>query len=198
MARVCGLLKSGIDLSCERPISRYVQEICLMNYSEVDQSTIVAPWTSTDESGDCDYSGYFEMLTGKSGFKFVFPERGSGVFGTTDTATDDNGYSTFTHHINAMLPNASETDKCRLDALSRGLVVGATKWSDGKVEIYGLRYGLSLDPVTLDPANNGGVTPIILSSLETTPESHLPLNYKPSGEGSAEADFDKCFENEEA
>jgi hypothetical protein len=190
---ICATLKNGKDLSCIRPTSKYFQEICLINFNDIDKTTVVAPWTANYNVGNtCKYSGEFSLLTGKTGYKFKFPDKGSAIFASMSVATDANGYSIFTHHINALLASITEADKCVLDALSKGLVVAAIQFQDGTVEIYGLRYGLKMDDTTIDPANNGGVTPVVLSSREGAEESHLALVYSSSD---PTADFDACFEN---
>lgn len=191
----CAELKNGLDLSCVRPVSKYNQQVVLINKSDIDTSTIIAPWTEDYPAGGCNYFVQFELLPGKTGYRFSYPIKGSGVFGTADTVTTDNGYTTFIHHINAMISNATEEEKCILDALSKGQVVGALQLQDGTVEIFGMRYGLFMDDTTIDIQAGGGVSAVVLSSREDGAEDYAPLIYKPQLGGSAEADFDALFAN---
>lgn len=190
----CAELKNGLDLSCVRPVSKYDQEIVLINKSDIDTSTIVAPWTEDYPTEDCNYFVQFELLPGKTGYSFKFPLKGSGVSGTFDVTTTDNGYSTFIHHINMLIANATEEQMCIIDQLVRGQLVGALKHND-TVIIYGMQYGLFMDDGTVDLQSGGGVSAVVLSSREDGAEDYAPLIYKPQPGGSAVADFDALFAN---
>lgn len=193
---VCALLKNGLDLSCERPVGKYYQQVVLINYSDIDPATIVAPWTDdypTEE--DCQYFAQFVLEDDTSGFRFMFPEKSAAIFGTADMATNDQGYTTFLHHLNMLVASATEEQKCVLDAILKGKFVAAVQLMNGVVEIYGLQYGLFADDVTIDGQTNAGATPIILSSREGGEENTLPLVYKPQQGGDATADFDANFAN---
>lgn len=191
---ICAQLKDGYDLSCERPVGKYYQQVVLMNYSDIDPTTIVAPWTQ-EPSEDCQYFAQFVLEDGTTGFRFMFPEKSAAIFGTADMATNEQGYTTFLHHLNMLAASATEEQKCVLDAILKGKFVAAVQLMNGVVEIYGLQYGLFADDVTIDGQTNAGATPIILSSREGGEENYLPLVYQPQDGGSAEADFDSNFAN---
>lgn len=194
---LCAKLKSGLDISCNPPVKKYYQQVVLINFDDIDPEEVVAPWTEgyPDDEAVCNYFCQFVLKNGKTGFMFKFPENGSAAFGSTDVSRSDFGYSNFLHHLNLISTSVSEVDKCKFDALAKGSFVGAAQYKDGTVEIYGLRYGISLDDTTIDPANNGGVTAVVLSSRDGAEESHLPLVYKPQDGGDANADFDSAFAN---
>lgn len=193
---ICAQLKDGLDLSCSRPTGKYYQQVVLMNYSDINPETVVAPWLEDYPTAeDCQYFVQFELENGATGFRFTFPERSTSVFGTADYDNSEQGYPTFIHNLNMLVASATEAQKCILDAILKGSFVAAAQLYNGVVEIYGLQYGLYAQAVTIDGQTNAGATPIILSSIEGSEENFLPLVYKPQVGGDAIADFDDNFAN---
>lgn len=193
---ICAKLKGGYDLSCERPVGKYYQQVVLINYDDIDQTTVVAPFSPDyPTTEDCQYFAQFVLEDGTTGFRFTFPEKSVAIYGTADMATNEQGYTTFLHHLNMLAASGDEAQKCVLDSILKGKFVAAVQLMNGVVEIYGLQYGLFADDVTIDGQTNAGATPIILSSREGGEENYLPLVYQPQDGGSAEADFDSNFSN---
>lgn len=196
MAResLCAKLIADQDFACVSPVRKYFQQFVAINKSDIDTFTI----TKTDSTAPtpvCAYNVEFTLKEGKKGFFFTLPENGTSVFGTFDKSTSDLGYTQYIHNVNAFVAGASETAKCILEALDKGSYVVALQLTDGTVEIYGIENGLSTGDYTYDVQTNGGGTAIILSSNENTPESSIPLVYKPASGGDANADFNDAFEN---
>lgn len=196
MAResLCAKLIADQDFACVSPVRKYFQQFVAINKSDIDTFTI----TKTDSTAPtpvCAYNVEFTLKEGKKGFFFTLPKNGTSVFGTFDKSTSDLGYTQYIHNVNAFVAGASETAKCILEALDKGSYVVALQLTDGTVEIYGIENGLSTGDYTYDLQTNGGGTSIILSSNENTPESSIPLVYKPAAGGDANADFNDAFEN---
>lgn len=191
---ICAELANGKDLSCYKPTSKYYQQLVLINFADIDPDTVVAPWLE-EEPAECVGSVQFVLNSGATGYRFTFPERSALVFGTFDYAITDQGYPSFIHRINFGASALSAEDKCMLQALLTGKFVAAVQLSDGTVEVYGLQNGLYAEAFTFDTQTNGGVTPVTLASLETNPESYVPLVYEAQGGSTAEADFDDNFAN---
>lgn len=193
---ICAQLKEGLDLSCQRPVGKYYQQIVLINYDDIDRDTVVAPWEEDyPVEEECQYFAQFILEDGKTGYTFKFPEKSASIFGTADMTTNEQGYTVFMHHLNMLLANATEEQKCIADAIMKGKFVAAGQLQNDVVEIFGLQFGLYADDVTIDGQTNGGVTPIIMSSREGGEENYLPLVYRPQDGGSANADFDSAFAN---
>jgi|GEM_PF-1470074 len=198
MAResLCAKLMADQNFACTTPVRKYVQQFVAINKSDIDQASVVVTKTdSTSGTPECKYNVSFELFEGKKGFFFQLPENGTSVFGTFDKSRSDLGYVQYVHNVNAFVAGVSEEAKCILEALDKGSYVIALQLADGTVEIYGIENGLSTGDYTYDVQTNGGGTAIILTSNENTPESNIPLVYKPATGGDANADFNSAFEN---
>lgn len=188
LSPVCGVLKSGQDLSCKSVISRFYQQIVIINYSDIDTKTI-----NTESVGvTCNHNVAFTLKTGKEGFRFSLSENGTAVSGTFEKASNDFGYATFKHIVNMALAGADEATKCTLEGLSKGRFVVALQFGD-IVEIYGIEQGLSAGDFTADPQGNSGFIALTLESSENALESKVPLVYKSAEAGSEVEDFDANF-----
>lgn len=190
---VCGTLKNGQDASCLTPLRRYYQQAVVINKTDIDTFTIVAP--NAELTPDvCAYTVEFTLKEGKTGYLFAGSENGSTYKGYFDKSQSDLGFPQYAHNVQMLVVGADEAAKCVLDALGKGRYVVALQIGE-VVEIYGIQNGLMAGDYTYDIQEGGGGTPIILSSAETAPEGLLPLVYKSSVPGSEVADFDDLFEN---
>lgn len=193
---VCGKLLSGQDNTCVTLTRRYYQQAVVINRSDIDPATIEYLMTDFDApSPVCAYGVKFELKAGKTGYRFSGIEAGSAYFGTFDKTRSDQGYPQYTHNANLIVAGANEEAKCILSGLDKGSYVVAFQFADGTVEIYGMGSGLTTGDYTGDIQTNGGVVPVILSSLEIAPENYLPLVYVSQVEGQESEDFDDNFAN---
>lgn len=188
LSPVCGVLKSGQDLSCKSVISRFYQQLVLINYSDIDGKTI-----NTESTGStCNHNVSFTLKTGKEGFRFMLSENGTAVSGTYEKSVNDFGYPTFRHIVNMALAGADEATKCAIESLSKGRFVAALQMGE-IIEIYGIEQGLAAGDFTADPQGNSGFIPLTLESSENAPEGHVPLVYKAGVPGQEIEDFDANF-----
>lgn len=190
----CASLKNGQDASCEAPVRRYFQQVNLINLTDIDPASIVVT-TPTEAVPECAYNVQFSLKEGKTGYLYKGPETGSSYKGYFDKSTSDLGFVQYKHNLQMLLVGISEEAKCTLDALSKSKVVAAIQFTDGTVEIYGIRNGLTTVDFTYDVQEGGGGAAIVLSSLDTAPENLVPLVYKSLVEGGENADFDANFAN---
>lgn len=187
---ICAKLTGGFDASCEAPVRKFHQQAVIINKSDILQSSIV---TSKPEAGVCAYNTQFQLKPGTTGYSFKGPQAGSNFYGSHDKSRSDLGFPQYIHTAQILIVGVSEASKCILDSLDKGEFVVALQLTDGTVEIYGLRNGLTTGDYTYNLQEGGGGTPILLSSLENAPENDLPLVYKPALDGDANADFDSLF-----
>jgi len=189
MAGICALLTSGFDFSCIVEYARkYYQEIVVMNSDDMDTTTIVTDTTPLN------HSVAFVLKAGKTGYRFSLPDTGGSIFGTYDKTTNElTGGPQYIHKMNYAVIGADEITKATLRTLDKGnfIVAGRLKGTN-IVEIFGLRNGLVNADYTFDIAGGSGGSTLVLQSLETAPENHIPFVYD-----SADpiADFDSNFAN---
>lgn len=198
MARdsVCAKLLADQNFACEPPVRKYVQQLVVINKSDIDPASIVVTKTDPEATPSvCAYNVQFSLFEGRKGAFFQLPENGTSVFGTFDKSNSDLGYVQYIHNVNVFVAGAGEETKCILEALDKGSYVVALQLVDGTVEIYGLRNGLSTADYTYDLQTNGGGSAIILSTNENVPEGDMPMVYAPASAGDANADFNAAFEN---
>ena len=192
---LCARLLSGQDASCTPLKRRYFQQAVVINKTDIEDYTI----TLTDfdsETPTCAYNVEFTLKEGATGYRFSGGENGSTFFGRYNkTLSELGGLPQYAHEVQMLVVGADEAAKCILSGLDKGSYVVALQFSDGTVEIYGMENGLSTGDYTYSIQENGGGTAVILSSNETTPESHLPLVYKSAVPGEEGADFDAAFAN---
>lgn len=188
---ICAELRNGFDLSCRRDITkRYYQEAVLINHTDIDHENTNV---SLMAGASCDYAINLVLKQGRSGVRFKFPDGGNTVKGFVSKSKTDNGFIQYLHQVQIMMTGLSEEQKCILDKLDHGRFVVALQATDGTVEIYGYKYGLTTGDYTNDIVENGGIGVIPLQSDENAQEEYLPLVYKPAPGGSATADFDALF-----
>lgn len=188
MASVCNKLKDGFDISCQKPNSTYIQRVVAINHEDIE--TVDAPFV---EGSTLCGEAEFSLKTSATGYEFAFPEKGSLVSVSADYSTNDNGYSIWVHHGNFAVATDTAERLCTLSDMVNSKLVLAFLDSNDNVFIAGLQNGVFADDTTIDPAANGGVSPIVFSSREGKEEVTPFLQYKPATGGNAKADFDKLF-----
>lgn len=186
----CALLTGGFDASCEAPVRKFYQQAIIINKTDIDPESIVK---SKPAPGQCNYNVQFSLKEDKIGFLFQGPEAGNNFYGSHDKSRSDLGFPQYVHNAQVLIVGVSETSKCILDSLDKGNFVVVLQLTDGTVEVYGLTNGLTTGDYTYNLQEGGGGTPILLSSLEDSPENDLPFVYAPAEGGSANADFDSLF-----
>lgn len=187
---ICAELQDGFDLSCIRNlVKKYAQEAVIINYNDIDHSVSVP---SGIDGETCDYTVQLTLKPGKTGVRVKLPGSGSSIKGFTAKSKDDNSFVQYLHQVQILAAGVTAAQKCILDKLDHGSYVVAVQ-AGQTVEIYGLQNGLSTGDYTLDIAEGGGATLIVLQSDENAQESYLPLVYKPQTGGDAVADFDELF-----
>jgi hypothetical protein len=191
---ICGNLKNGQDASCNAPARRFFQQSVVINFGDIARDSIVIDVPSEGDL-ECSYNVQFSLKDGKTGYRFTGPEAGSTYKGYFDKSNADLGFVQYKHNAQILIVGSKEDAKCIIDSLSKGKYVVAYQFTDGTVEIYGLQNGLTTADFTYDVQEGGGGTAIVLSSLETAPESLVPLVYKSLVPGSETADFDSNFSN---
>ena len=187
MADICNTLRGGQDLSCAIPEYIPFQEAKLINKSDIEEATI---------SVDCETDEYnvdFKLKPGKKAFAFIASVNGNHVRGIDSLVRNDKGYAMWNHAMHFLFAGVDEASTCQREALAKGSIVGAIKYNDGTVKIYGLENGMASEEYDYDLVEEEGLFPMVLSSLEGRSERYLPLVFNPS-EGDAEAIFDNDFQ----
>lgn len=188
---VCGELREGLDLSCDLPDYRPVQELKIFAREDIDKETV-------EINKDCETGEWkvdFSLKEGKKAVAFIGPDDGISVRYTVEKSKDDNGYVQYIHGVQLLYGGVGEKETCTLNALDKGNYVAAIKFYDGTVKMIGFKNGMSTADYDLDLVENGGVQVIEMQSNENFPERDLPYNFVPA-DGDAEAVFDSDFENE--
>lgn len=190
----CAKIKKGMDFACARPSGQFYQQMVIINYDDIDQTTVNAPWKEGYDE-DCPGKVSFALHSGKTGYDFKFPEKGNNIYGKADFSTSEKGYVDFLHVVNTLVAAKSVDEKCTVDGLLKGKFVIALQYLSGgneSVEIYGLQNGLTIPEGSIDPANEGGISPVEFTSSENAPEDYIPLIYDSTD---PVADFDSQFAN---
>ena len=189
LPNICGTLTAGQNFACENVVSRFAQQIVLINYADIATKTI----NTETVAETCNHNVTFALKTGKKGFRFTLSDNASAISGTFEKSSNDYGVPLFKHLVNMAVGGASESAKCILEKLSKGRYVVALQIGD-IIEIYGIQNGLSAGDFTSDLQGNSGYIPLTLESLETSLESNVPLVYKSAEAGSEVEDFDADFD----
>lgn len=188
LPNICGTLTAGQNFACDNVVSRFAQQIVLINYADIATKTI----NTETVAETCNHNVTFALKTAKKGFRFTLSDNASAISGTFEKSTNDYGVPLFKHIVNMAVGGASETAKCILEKLSKGRYVVALQIGD-IIEIYGIQNGLSAGDFTSDLQGNSGYIPLTLESLENSLESNVPLVYKSAEAGSEVEDFDADF-----
>lgn len=187
---LCAKLNNDHDATCIAPVRKYFQQAVLINKTDIDTMTITPPTTGT-----CAYNVAFALKTGTKGWKMIGPEAGSNYHGGFDKSRSEIGYAQYSHNTQLLVAGNSEATKCIIDSLDKGSFVVALQLTDGTVEIFGAVNGLTTGDYTYNLQENGGGVPIILASIDNSPEPYLPLIYKSAIANQEGIDFDAAFDN---
>lgn len=194
LENICGKLLADLDLSCQAPERRFWQQAVLINKSDVDTWDIITTDYDATPTVSCAYSVEFALKCEKKGIRISGIESGDSYKGWYSKTRADNGYPVYKHQVQLFIGGTSETINCVLDALDRGSHFVAMQTKGGTVVIYGFQNGLSSGDYDYDIMEGSGGTLITLESLDSSPESLLPLIYKAGGGSTVAADFDASFE----
>jgi hypothetical protein len=172
---ICAQLTAGKDYSCPivPDVSKYYQQIVIMNANDIDPTTIVYPTTN----GTTTFGVTFKLKAGKVGIKISDSNSSRAIFGKYDGKRDEMGKMKYSHIVNLLTSGISHADKIRLSQLGNGLFIVACQALDNTVEIYGFENGLQLADYTHDITATSGTTLLVLNSSEKSMESKLPYNY---------------------
>lgn len=189
---LCAKLFNGLDVSCEKPVSKYFQQAQIINKSDIEDYNI----TLTDEVlGVCNYKTTLTLKAGAKANAIIGPDAGSSFYGAVSKSRTEIGHAQYIHNVGILMAGLSEESKCILASLDKGSFVVALQANDGTVEIYGLVNGLTTGDYEYNIQEGGGGTQIMLSSLEDAQESTLSLIYESDVEGQETEDFDAGFES---
>lgn len=192
VSTTCGKLKNGLDTACKPLTRKYYQQAVVINKNDIDTKTI----NKGCSEGSTKYEVEFTLKSGEKGFRFLGSENGNVFLGRYSKAmNDDNGHVEYTHEVQMFIGGIDEETKCVLSSLDQGRYVVAMQAMDGKVEIFGIRNGMTTDDYDYSIAENGGGAAVVLHSQENSPEADLPLIYSAGSSGDEGADFDDGFEN---
>src|SRR5690554_1668932 len=120
---VCGKIYKGQDLSCGVAQKGYVQEIVLVNHSDIKTKGINVNCDDQDQL----YKAAVVLEDGKKGVLFKGPAAGNILRVITSKSRDDNGFPTYTHGVNMLIGGVTQEQKCILSGLDQGLVVAFAK-----------------------------------------------------------------------
>lgn len=186
----CITLKSGADYSCGGFAKKYFQQLVLVNREDVASWSIQTNKNITLNEKICRHRILFNLKEGKTGFRYVFPDKGSLVFGSF-TKSEDNNRLEYLHKIQIALFGVNEAFKCKLRELDNGNYFAALQFTDGTVEIYGFEYGLKTNDYTYEPQNFMGGGLIELISDKDALEDEPPFIY--FSNGNENDDFNNNF-----
>jgi|SRR5690625_2027994 len=186
MAEICNTLRGGQDLSCLIPEYVPFQEAKLINKSDIEDYTITVD-CETDE-----YNVDFTLKEGASAFGFISSLNGNHIRGIDSLVRNGKDYAMWSHQLQFLFAGYDEASLCQREALAKGQIVGAIKYNDGTVKIYGLENGMRTQDYDYDLVEEEGLFPMVLTSSEGRPERYLPLVFSPAT-GDAEAIFDNDF-----
>lgn len=189
---ICAELQDGLNLACARNlVKKYFQEAVLINLNDIDRTGSTEP---SMDAATCDYTVQMALKSTKKGVQFKLPESGGSIKGFVAKSKTDNGFVQYLHQVQLFVAGLDSATKCILDKLDHGRYAIALQATDGTVEIYGFKNGLSTGDYTYDIVEGGGGALITLQSDENAQEDYLPLIYKPAAAGDANADFNEQFE----
>lgn len=154
---VCNKLIKGFDDRCSRTFGRWLQKAVLINYDDVVFQAI----NNTNTLHNVE----FALFSPNS--RPPIPLRGYGFHAPdlSDTITGDFDMSRkwsipmYRHSIDILINGVDENIKTLQKQLDSGHFLGALKYSDGSIVIYGSETGL-----TVSPYNYSDTAVITLSS----------------------------------
>lgn len=178
---VCSKLKRGFDGACYSNVGRFIQRAVLINYTDVVFQAI--------NNNDTMHNIVFALFnptnpTGiqRRGYNFTAPVISDSIR-SEYSMKRSKGVITYNHSMEIILNGVDENIKILQKQLDGGMFLGATKYSDGTIQILGSENGLQVEPYTY--ADSGVIT---LSSI--IDEYSVPYIY--AGD---EEDFDNGWNN---
>ena len=186
----CAKLSDGLDDPCDSAARKYYQQAMVINKDDILSYEITAP-APNDEH--LNYNVSFVLKADTQAFMFRGPEAGNSYYGSADKSRNDLGFPQYLHMVQVLIAGIKEKPKSVLDTLDKGSYVVVLQLLDGTIEVFGIQYGLTTQDYSFNIVEGGGGVPVILGSLETSPEKTLPLIYKAQEGGDASADFDSFF-----
>lgn len=184
----CINLKQGINVSCVKPARKYFQQVVLINRADVN-NVLIQGSTTVEGAYLCRHRISFDLKPNLTGYRFTGNEQGASMFGYFDKSSVD-GIPQYSHTVNIIVSGIGENTKCVLKQLDSGDYFAALQYKDGRVEIFGFRYGLQTVNYSYNPQNNDGGGVISLRSLTESLEDDPPYIY--NGDTS---DFDNNFKD---
>lgn len=201
---ICSKIYNGQDISCGITQKGYIQDLVLVNFSDIIEKGIDKECTDAASK----YRATPVLAEGAKGVLFRGPAAGNVWRILTNKTRDDNGFPNYEHGANILFSGVTEEQKCALASLDKGLVVAFGKLKTyaepagagemiPAIEIAGLNNGLTTGDYAYDIVETGGVVPLELRSPANSLESDLPYIYASPEPGSELIDFEELFENAE-
>ena len=192
---ICAKLFKDLDSSCVAPVRGWYQQAVIFSLTDVDTSTVSLPDYTNNT---CAYTVEFTVKCATKGYRISGIEAGTNFKGWFSKTRDANGYPTYNHQVQLFLAGIDADIHCALSSLDKGRYAVALQTKSGEIVIYGFGQGLATGDYDYDIVEGGGGAVITLTSLDTSPESLLPLIYKSGTTNGEIADFDSAFENSNA
>lgn len=153
---ICEKLIKGFDDRCVKVERRYLQKAVLMNYNDIVFQSVNSTTTKHNiifSVGTANLPNPNEVIKNK-GYPFYSLETGDVIKGGFDM-NRNKGIAMYTHNMSIRVSGVSEDVKTLQKQLDKGLFLGALKFSDGTIEIYGAGYGLRINPYSFTPTDGG-------------------------------------------
>jgi len=190
---VCDKIRGGLDMTCINYQRRYYQQAVIVNRADVANFRIVTSYSDIEGEYFCRNRVYFDLLEGKTGFRFKMGENATSISGSAAKKEVEN-IPQYDHNVNLVILGVDEQAKCLLNQLDKGDYFAALQFYDGTIEIFGFEFGLTTSNYDYNPTNTGGGAVLKLTSLNESPEDELPFIYK-NQTGTEVTDFDNNFAN---
>lgn len=185
----CEKLRQNLDLSCTTLVSKYYQQLVLINRADVEFKQILTSYVDIEGVYTCRHRVIFSLFEGRTGYRFTVGENSTSIVPMFEKSEVDN-IPQYRHSINMIVGGVSEEIKCLLKQLDYADYFAAVQFYDGTVEIYGFEFGMTTSGYGYDLQATGGGTVIKLQSLPDALEDEPPFVY-----GGDAADFDNNFAN---
>lgn len=158
----CAKLIKGFDDRCSFENLRTLQKAVLINYDDV----VFQAKNNTNTLHNMLFALFAPGIPKlpQKGFGFHAPEVSDIISGSFDMSRK-LAMPVYTHHIDILINGVNENIKTLHKQLDGGNFLGALKYSDGTIVIYGSETGLSVDPYSYD--KSGVIT--LTSDVEFTP-----------------------------
>lgn len=149
---VCNKLIRGFDDRCTRSFGRWVQKAVLINYSDVVFQAVRN--TTTHHCVEFAlFSPDSRPAIPLSGYGFYAPELSDVITGDVEMNRQWGTITVYKHSISILINGVSENIKILQKQLDNGNFLGALKYSDGTIIIYGSETGLTANPYSYNDGN---------------------------------------------